>query len=131
MAENDDFLAAIKDNPLDDDLRKVYADFLEENGEPDEADRQRRYPEIRAESVKWMTAYADQLGSDDGYDDEMTYEKLMAIAKDYLENGGGYTLGFDTPDMVWESAEEFWKHYEIITAVEAPDPSATFFRCAC
>lgn len=36
------FLAEIEKNPLDADIRGIYADWLDEQGDPDEAERQRK-----------------------------------------------------------------------------------------
>src|SRR5947209_5646412 len=38
MSEEKGLLAAIRDNPEDDDLRRVYADWLEEHGRSDRAE---------------------------------------------------------------------------------------------
>jgi uncharacterized protein (TIGR02996 family) len=38
MSADDDFLAAIRETPADDTPRLVYADWLEEHGQPDRAE---------------------------------------------------------------------------------------------
>ena len=44
MTDRDAFLAAIAADPLDDGLRAIFADWLEEHGDMAESDRQRRWP---------------------------------------------------------------------------------------
>ncbi len=52
------FLDAIKQQPKNYDHRYVYADWLDERGEHEEADRQRRYEA----SEKWLREFARNHG---------------------------------------------------------------------
>lgn len=127
MARREDFLTAIAADPHNDDLRKVYADWLEEHGGPEdreEAIRQRRWPEVRAESRAWLEDFATVV--------DMPYDDLIAAAQEYADRGFGVTLPFDTPDRCFSDAEELWEHYEIVTGRKlARERRGNFFRCAC
>lgn len=73
-------------------------------------------------SVKWMEDFALEAG--------LSYSALIEAAKDYLATGeylcdGGRWEGFYTPD-------EFWPHFEIVTATKlAPGQGGNFFTCSC
>ena len=128
MTERDAFLAAIDATAWDDELpRLVYADWLDERGEPEEADRQRKY----VPSVRWLRAFALRLTADDY--EPMSYETLIEAARTYLRAGNPYILPVLTPDVVYEQREEFWKNVEIVTGVAVPDTARknVIFSCAC
>jgi uncharacterized protein (TIGR02996 family) len=69
MNDKNDFLAAIVAAPEDYSLRKVYADWLDEHDEPEEADRQRRFEA----SDRWLREYA--------VTHSISYELLIAGAE--------------------------------------------------
>jgi uncharacterized protein (TIGR02996 family) len=50
------FLGAIQDEPENEHHRQVYADWLDEQGEYDEAERQRRY----LPALRWLRAFAQE-----------------------------------------------------------------------
>lgn len=129
-SDRDAFMAAIAANPLDDGLRAIFADWLEEHGEDAEAEKQRKWPQTREESKVWLRNFAEEVG--------VAYRILMEAADNWLEAvidgdrwGAYHTLPYDTPDCVYRDRKEFWKHYEIVTGKKVEDYEATFFSCAC
>jgi uncharacterized protein (TIGR02996 family) len=97
MDEKKQFLAYIEEEPLDEERRLVYADWLEERGEDEEAERQRQW----IGSHKWITdlcrrltkaeydkhmeyrnTYPDDYEDDPAEypEDHITYDELMTIA---------------------------------------------------
>ena len=154
MSERDAFLAAIAAAPEDEAPHRVFADWLDEHGEHEEAAYHRRWTVEVARAEAWLAAYAAELnelgaeavadfaeecaedfgeefGESAGY--EFTMADLIRAAHAYLRTGETYCLPFDTPDRVWEDREAFWKNFEIATGTPVPDGQreATFFRCAC
>lgn len=76
-------------------------------------------------SMNWMEAYASEVN--------LSVDHVLKIAKKALDDSSfHHTIGFDTPDIVYNSNQEFWKHYEILTgeSVEHGE-DRTFFSCAC
>src|SRR5438477_6621276 len=94
------FEDAISADRYDGDTRKVFADWLEENGYDDEAVLQRSWTPEKQRAEDWLLDYATECA--------MTYEELIEAAKNYLDTGDGYCLGDMTPDIVFSGAAEFW-----------------------
>ena len=132
------FLTAIGAARWDDELpRLVYADWLDENGEHEEAERQRKY--VPAE--RWLTRVRRELISSDEDDppwDPISYETLIEAALTFLRTEDEdfppyetlYCLPFETPDVVYEQREALWKNIEIVTglAVSGRDRQFMIFR---
>lgn len=146
--DRDAFLAAIAADPLDDDLRAIFADWLDENGNGGtdmvEAARQRYWPQLRKESKQWIVdnmlpKLADSGSCEEGHgygeDVPMTYERLMDAANRWVDDGQYWTeRGSESwREVGWyhnNLIEEFWGHFEIVTGKNAADRSA-FFSCTC
>ena len=113
------FLAAIEADRYDWTTRKVFADWLEEHGEDDEAAIHRRWtPEKESEAEEYLSRFADEC--------EMDYETLLEQAK----NEGGLYLGSDTPDIAYDLTD-FWRHYEVVTDSVVPDAKRESFHVSC
>jgi uncharacterized protein (TIGR02996 family) len=121
------FLKAIDQNAYDQDARLVYSDWLEEQGELDEANYQRAWTAERQEAEDYLDDYALQCA--------ITREELIESAVNFLEKGEWLCIGTDTPDIVWRS-DMFWRHFKALTGRELPenfeeDRGNHFIRCAC
>jgi uncharacterized protein (TIGR02996 family) len=119
------FEDAIRADRYDGVTRKVFADWLEENGYDDEAVVQRSWTPEKQRAEDWLREY--------GAECEMYYEELIEVANNFLDKGHGYTLSFDTPDIVFSGAEDFWDHFALATGRKDAEAhrGEVFFRCAC
>ncbi len=153
MTEKESFELAIKKDRYDQETRLVYADWLEEHGEDDEALIQRKWTPEYQRSEDYLRNYAARINYKEAYgpyrdDDEIseeekregdnyhtvvTYEQLLEGAEEYLEGAeSSIYLNFDTPDFIYEEREEFWKHFAVVTGRDVEEHErGTFFRCGC
>lgn len=83
----------------------------------------------QVESEKWLREFASDVG--------VNFDRLMATAS-YCNaqekddwNWDYITLNYDTPDIVYNRCEEFWKHYGIYTGEQVRDNERTFIGCSC
>ena len=158
--EREAFLRAINELPWDDDsARLVFADWLDEHGEHEEAERQRRW----LTSEKWLRAVANEFYDfDDRYDAEqltgppvhdLAYPNsgidrllcyLAAHAKstatgndddDKYDYDKAVHLPFDTPYVSLNYSDELWDHFEVVTGLKAPTndwrKAPPPLRCSC
>lgn len=122
------FLDAIKANPLDEANRKVFADWLDEHDEPEEADFYRAWTaEKYHEAWDWLSSFASRT--------DLTTGELVDAARNYVENGT-YFVERDSSwvrDEFYGNEELFWQHWQIVAGVRLSDgeASANPFSCSC
>lgn len=101
MADREDFLKAFEAEPENYLHRYVFADWLDEHGEHEEADRQRKFEE----SDRWLRVLAADEGTD--------YEAIIGVPD-------------ESPPPEWlddlEKRRAYCLHYSVVTGV-ALDPS--------
>jgi uncharacterized protein (TIGR02996 family) len=144
MSQEDDrraFLKAIADNPWDaEGPRLVYADWLDEVGEYDEAERQRQH--VQAE--RWLREFAGRHGGNFGEDDEdgyvsTTYEQVVQAGRDFADTGDYYTqYGSDSLRNAMyktSTAAEYWRCWSVVTGLPVPgeceEVPPSPFSCSC
>lgn len=115
------FLLAIAANPLDQSLRSVFADWLEENGQEDDAKKQREWTHHKAASEQWLRIFASENRGD--------YEEMIYGAV----SGEGYCFGEEDGPQHVRDNREFWHHIENVTGkrLDNEHRENTFFRCSC
>ena len=147
--EQEYFLKALAENEDDVATRLVYADWLEENGLDDEADRQRKWSEAKA----WLKDFASKCGRtctnyDEAWDEylerrdaladeerehwpdrqqmqEITYEIVVQAGFDYAKEPHNFFVqqGSDEARSVLRNVgrDPFWKNWSIVTGHPIPD----------
>ena len=151
------FLRALAANEDDEETRLVYADWLEEQGQHEEAVRQRQWTGAKA----WLVAFCEEnnpkLSDDDYLNDEgrqdpdqaiemlhyyeslhISYQDLIELAREAVNDDpkepqiffGG---NMDIMEALYEAREEFWKNWSIVTGIPLNDDivNKSSFRCAC
>lgn len=146
MDDRQAFLDALKKNEDDVATRMIYADWLEENGEDDEAERQRKWPAAK----RWLQDFRRSINREGGeWDEESdkwlgngTYELPHSYA-DIIEAGHLLAAGefycFKTDrgaDFFREdesNVEKFLLNWSIVTGIPVPDKvfEEPNIGCAC
>ena len=87
MSDEQAFRAAIAASPDDIGLRRVFADWLDENDRPEEAAYQRRWTPEVGNAESWLAAFAVEAG--------LTYEEVVMAARRYWLTGNDYGTGMN------------------------------------
>lgn len=137
MNQRKAFLKALDSNEDDTSTRMVYADWLDEHGEHEEADRQRKWPAAKA----WFVRFCEQHNSDEYGPEEwaIQYQDLIELGKEAVKDADGDRFGFSCGNNMTMSyalnqhTHEFWKNWSIITGIHlaADAESKCYFSCAC
>lgn len=159
MIDRDQFEAAVAAAPLDHGLRCVYADWLDENGDPDLAARQRQWVEsyefIKEFTTGWHNSDLDDDGNVVPGTEKYDYAEVMGEVdrwRDSVENRGqqrraNYSFGnydyvvelcFDTTHAQEAlrdagTRRRFWECFRVLTGAEVPADirEQEWYRCAC
>jgi uncharacterized protein (TIGR02996 family) len=135
VSEQDKFLKALAASEDDTTTRMVYADWLDDHGEHEEADRQRRWPAAKA----WLVRFCRDHEAD-GYGElVISYAKLLELGREAVaeadENGFGFYCGSNEEmcNALRANPGEFWKNWSIVTGIPLPPGAETksYFSCAC
>jgi uncharacterized protein (TIGR02996 family) len=110
MDEQKAFLAEIALNPDDETPHRIYADWLEEHGELDEAEKHRQWTTRRHRAEQWLRNYALEIRPYDDADPEKCYQLFLADA----QNGDIYFHGVDTDSP----PHELFEHLSIVLGRE-------------
>jgi uncharacterized protein (TIGR02996 family) len=136
VSERQAFLAALQNDEDDVVTRLVYADWLDESGEHEEADRMRKWPAAK----EWLARLCEQNSSPDLEDDIIiSYEKLLELGRYAIEKageGGGFGLWVSHNDGMGTALEantrEFWTNWSIVTGIPVPpDADQRTYVCFC
>lgn len=144
MSDRQAFEAAIAAAPDDEAPRKIFADWLDENGFEDEATYQRRWTVEVRKAEEWFKQLASQHThgySRGGATVYVTASQLVEAGREWIRRGCFERVftqeGDDTlQDFMFDesSRKEFWSNWELVTGETVPDGTAEdgyIFRCAC
>jgi len=144
MDERQAFLAALTANEDDLTTRLVYADWLDDRGEHEEADRMRKWPAAK----EWLVRFARQFSSaeEDAGEPPRSYHELSQINwfpvtyRNLLELGRqGVAEGVidcganeDLCEALRLDDTDFWKNWSIVTGVPVPAAAGDMrYGCSC
>lgn len=125
------FRRKIAENPLYQLARDVYSDWLQEQGEQEEADRQRQW----TNSEMWLRAFSSHI--EPGFDEMMeafeNYQESFRQYKNSDEYGDGdHTYDNSESYKNVDFDDEFWKHYQIVSGRVVPSKRRHCpFTCFC
>ena len=148
MSERNAFLKTLAENEDDTTTRLVFADWLDEHGEHEEADRHRKWPAAK----EWLVRFCRENNPSDPTDptdDEPTdewvisYADLLDLGRRAITSTGrskskreyviscGNNIGMS--DALGENCREFWTNWSIVTGIPLPPDieEKSYFSCAC
>jgi uncharacterized protein (TIGR02996 family) len=154
MNDRDAFIAALEKNEDDTSLRMVFADWLDERGEHEEADRHRKWPaakewlvkfyeESKAERQRELEAFMADYPQYEGMtleDDDPqrldSFRALMNSARECAKDGFDRMYCGNSEwlcDSLRQNRPEFWKHACIYLNVPLPEDiqGKGHFTCGC
>ena len=113
----DAFLKALEVDDNDITTRLVYADWLDEQGEHEEAERQRKWPAAK----EWLLQSCAQTPDPDTGRISFTYEDLMAFGRQLVEGPGAAVYVVDNlsdiEHAILNKLEEFCQNWSVVTGV--------------
>jgi uncharacterized protein (TIGR02996 family) len=109
----DNFLKALEENEGDINLRLVYADWLDDQGEHEEADRQRKWAAARDWLVKLGQKVSDWYGD--------PYPALLDFGRRVSNAGEVHQLHEQLGIVIEANEQDFWKNWSIVTGEEIPN----------
>ena len=140
MNLRDGLLKALAENEDDTTTRLVYADWLDEQGEHEEADRQRKWPAAKA----WLVQFCrDHNPPDDEAEESeewvISYEELLELGREAVEGADNEGIGFhcgnnmEMCEALQDNSLEFWKNWSVVTGVPLPPDvgEKSYFSCSC
>ena len=133
------FEKALLETPLDSLTRGVYADWLEEQGLDDEAQRQRDWTPAYDFLKKFADPYALYVDEDTPTPKGYVYADVMREIegwKEQIQREGNVIFGSNyCQDTLHdpEIKEKFWRAFEVITGVSPPLKlrQREWYGCAC
>jgi uncharacterized protein (TIGR02996 family) len=137
--ERSAFLKALTENEDDTPTRLVYADWLDEHGEHEEADRQRKWPAAKLWLVRFCRDNNPPPDEEYPYECPISYEELLELGREAVANADKRWLGFSCGnnetmcDALRENTPEFWENWSVVTGIPLPPDieSESSFSCAC
>jgi uncharacterized protein (TIGR02996 family) len=137
MNHQDAFLKALAENEDDTTTRLVYADWLDDHGQHEEADRQRKWTAAKA----WLVRFCqDHNPHDEDLDERViSYEEVLKLGQEAINEPVGDAFDFfcgnnmSMSESLNTNCQEFWKNWSIVTGVALPADieKKTYFSCAC
>jgi len=140
MNDRESFLNALAENEDDTITRLVYADWLDDRGEHEEADRQRKWPAAKG----WLLWFCRQHNPESVDPDDkfgfVSYEDLIERAQGALEDSEtdespGISCGsnYKLSEALYKNSRDFWLNWSVVTGIPLPPDidGKMSYRCAC
>jgi uncharacterized protein (TIGR02996 family) len=128
------FIAALEENEDDEVTRLIYADWLEEQGQYEEAQRQRKWTRAKA----WLVQLLNDHQGGDFRPSFLEFRELLteALASYSRRQSRGEILScgenFDLMAALNSNSAPFWENWSIVTGLAPPGnppPERGYFGC--
>lgn len=117
MDDREAFLKALKEDEDDETTRLVFADWLEERGEVEEAERQRKWKAAKS----WLVEFCEKYGESDSSEEErICFRHFAQICRDSCDGDFEIDCGpFERLSMAIDSNFlEFWENWTIYSGIK-------------
>jgi uncharacterized protein (TIGR02996 family) len=139
VSERNAFLKALAENEDDTVTRLVYADWLDDHGEHEEADRQRKWPSAKEWLVQFCRDHNPAPDDEDPYERVIPYEELLELGWQAVAGADEERFGFHCGNnetmcnALRDNRREFWENWSVVTGIPvSPDvEDKGYFSCAC
>jgi uncharacterized protein (TIGR02996 family) len=129
----DAFLKALAAKEDDTATRLVYADWLDEQGQHEEADRQRKWPAAN----QWLRRLGEESSNPDSGDSPFPYENLIAFGQQVVTTEGSSISVYDDTLAMGQAIlgdfQEFFQNWSVVTGIPLPPhlEAKTFYWECC
>lgn len=131
MSEREAFLQAIAADENDTLVRLVFADWLDEHGEYEEAEHQRQWVEAKT----WLETVCRENKENNPDGPELTYDQLLdfgrqasAITNVRIEAEYEIPGGYNVVIAIRDHIPEFWRAWSIVTGLPlGPDVEQKYY----
>jgi uncharacterized protein (TIGR02996 family) len=142
MTDRSVFLNMLAQDEDDMPTRMIYADWLEEHGEYEEADRQRQWPAAKA----WLVHLCQVVNTTNSMIAEnpswqetfVSYEQILNLGRQAIhevEAKGEFQIAcaynFRMSDALNASGRVFWKNWSVVTGIPLPPDMEAKGRFEC
>lgn len=135
------FVKAITDNPRDWTARKIYADWLDDHDQPEDADKQRNWNDEKQDAWEWLEKFASEGGTTNFNERAITINDLIDAGNLFLDSGEYHDTwcqeGDENLSSMMTSLKtriEFWTNFEKVTGRNVEDKikqQGRPFSCSC
>ncbi len=135
MSDRERLLKALEENEDDTTTRLIFADWLDENGEHEEADRHRKWPKAK----EWLVKFCEENNPHEDVEEEwiISYWDVVKLGREAANESNYWVFStrnnIDMRDALHTNSQEFWENWSIVTGIPLP-PKGEFktgFRCGC
>jgi len=116
MIERELFLKRLAEHEDDETIRMVYADWLDDQGEHEEADRQRKWPAAK----EWLVQFSEKKSSGG----KVFYDQLIEFGRRAAEEERTKDWVYVDDESMWYAlkgdGQKFWKNWAIVTGIPLP-----------
>lgn len=116
MTEREVFLKMLAENEDDTAARLVYADWLDDHGEHEEADLQRKWPAAK----EWLVRF----GKENSHYQEISCAELIEFGRQVAKEESSTERVYIDNEAMWDAlkahGQEFWKNWSVVTGIPLP-----------
>lgn len=134
MTEREAFHKAIAENPTDATVRLVFADWLDEQGEHEDAEELRSWVMARDWFAQLCEKHNPPPDRPDPYEERVSVEKLFEVVHQAIASGSDERLWVvcrnnkELRAAILKDETEFWIKASQLTGIHIPNPAKGPYR---